>query len=170
MVVYGFGTSQTVLGMTLDLLLVHKVTRAILETKVPKAIRVSQVMMVRQAQTVPKAILVKLVHLVIRDYQVKLANEAIRANQENLGNKVSKEFQANRASRVFPERKVIKDCLESRVNKVSKVFQVSKVNKEFLAFLEKVFPPAGPLVKYWPNYLVMTMTQVGLINLVILTD
>jgi hypothetical protein len=101
MVAYGFGTSQTVLGMISDLLLGHKATKVILEIKAPKAIRVSRVMTEHLGLLVPKAILVKLVHLVIRDYQVKLANEANRVYQENQANKENKEFRDKRVSKVF---------------------------------------------------------------------
>jgi hypothetical protein len=142
----------------------------ILEIKEPKAIKVSQVMMEHLVLPVPRVILVKLVRREIRDYQVLVVLKEIRANLENLGNKVSKVFQANRASRAFPERKVIRVCLEKLDKQVNKVFLVSKVNKEFPVFRDKVYPQAEALVKYWPNYLVTTMTQDGLINLTILTD
>jgi hypothetical protein len=123
--------------MILVLLLVRKVTRVILVIKEPKVIKVNQVMMEHQAQTVLKAILEKLARLAIRDYQAQTVLRAIKVNQ------VNRDKQATTGLRA------------SRVNKV---------------FLVKVFPQAGPLDRYWPNYPAMTMTQDGLINLVILTD
>jgi hypothetical protein len=118
----------------------RRVTKVILEIKEPKAIKVSQVMMVHQAQTVLKAIQEKLDHVEILENQVLVALRVIRASQVNL------------------------DKL------ANKVFLVSKVSKVFRVFLDKVYPQAGLLGRYWPNYLVTTMTQDGLINLVILTD
>jgi hypothetical protein len=126
--------------MILVLLLDHKATRVILEIKEPKAIRVFQVMMVHQAQTVLKAIQEKLAHVEIQDYRVPMVLKEIKANPVNL------------------------------VSKENREFLVSKVNKEFPVFRDKVYPQAGLLGRYWPNYLVTTMTQDGLINLVILTD
>jgi hypothetical protein len=140
MVAYGFGTSQTVLGMISDLLLGHKATKVILEIKAPKAIRVSRVMMEHLGLLVPKVILVKLVRKEIRDYQVKLANEANKVYQVKLVRRASRVFQERRASRVFQERRVIKDCLENLDSKVSKAFQDSKVSKAFRVSQDRACP------------------------------
>jgi hypothetical protein len=101
MVAYGFGTSQTVHGMTSGLLLVHEAIKVIQEIKVLKAIKAFQVMMEHLGPLVPKAILVKLARKEIRDYQVKLANEANKVYQENLANKVSKVFRVSRENKAF---------------------------------------------------------------------
>jgi hypothetical protein len=101
MVAYGFGTSQTVRGMTLDLLLVHKAIKVIQEIKVLKAIKAFQVMMEHLGPLVPKAILVKLARKEIRDYRVPMVLKEIKANPVNLVHKVSKEFQVSRENKAF---------------------------------------------------------------------